>query len=121
VLWQGLTGWPKLHFQVWCQDQHGRTDLCESPRTKTCSLRREWRAHTSPDAHTHDCERLGRVHGAGGYGFCHVPTSPGMHKLECVTWCPQGTAPEQLSGTNPRTHARVPPGFRLPLPAPPPV
>jgi len=29
---QGLTGWPKLHFQVWCQDQHGRTDLCECRR-----------------------------------------------------------------------------------------
>ena len=49
----------------------------------------------------HAAQQLGRVHGAGGYGFCHVPTSPGMHRLECVTWCPQGTAPEQLSGTSP--------------------
>lgn len=26
---RGLAGWPKLHFQVWNQDVHGRNDLCE--------------------------------------------------------------------------------------------
>lgn len=26
---RGLAGWPKLHFQVWAQDVHGRNDLCE--------------------------------------------------------------------------------------------
>jgi hypothetical protein len=26
---KGLTGWPKLHFQVWGQDVHGRNDVCE--------------------------------------------------------------------------------------------
>jgi hypothetical protein len=26
---KGLTGWPKLHFQVWSQDVHGRNDICE--------------------------------------------------------------------------------------------
>lgn len=25
---KGLTGWPKLHFQVWSQDVHGRNDIC---------------------------------------------------------------------------------------------
>jgi len=30
-----------------------------------------------------------------GYGFCHVPTAPGNHKLECVTWRPVGTFAEQ--------------------------
>ena len=24
------------------------------------------------------------------YGFCHIPTSPGEHKIECVTWRPVG-------------------------------
>ena len=27
---KGLTGWPKLHFQIWSQDVHGRNDICES-------------------------------------------------------------------------------------------
>mmetsp|Transcript_13953 Transcript_13953/g.44311 ORF Transcript_13953/g.44311 Transcript_13953/m.44311 type:complete len:177 (-) Transcript_13953:1787-2317(-) len=25
---KSLTGWPKLHFQVWKQDMHGRNDIC---------------------------------------------------------------------------------------------
>ena len=25
---KGLTGWPKLHFQIWSQDLHGRNDIC---------------------------------------------------------------------------------------------
>ncbi|GAX75422.1 hypothetical protein CEUSTIGMA_g2866.t1 [Chlamydomonas eustigma] len=25
---KGLTGWPKLYFQVWTQDIHGRNDIC---------------------------------------------------------------------------------------------
>ena len=24
-----------------------------------------------------------------GYGFCHVPTGPGMHEVEVCTWCPR--------------------------------
>lgn len=32
-----------------------------------------------------------------GYGFCHVPSSPGFHQLECVTWRPLGTWQEQVS------------------------
>lgn len=31
-----------------------------------------------------------------GYGFCHIPTSPGMHTLQCVTWQPVGSFREQL-------------------------
>lgn len=26
---RGLSGWPKLHFQIWSQDKHGRNELCE--------------------------------------------------------------------------------------------
>ncbi|XP_038623327.1 B9 domain-containing protein 2 [Tachyglossus aculeatus] len=33
-----------------------------------------------------------------GYGFCHVPTSPGSHRLECVTWRPLGSWQERLAG-----------------------
>ena len=31
-----------------------------------------------------------------GYGFIHIPTSPGAHKLECVTWKPNGTFQEEI-------------------------
>ncbi|XP_065176798.1 B9 domain-containing protein 2-like isoform X2 [Sycon ciliatum] len=36
-------------------------------------------------------------HPLGGYGFCHLPTTPGSHQLQCVTWKPRGTARDQLS------------------------
>jgi B9 domain-containing protein 2 len=39
-------------------------------------------------------------HGArdlAGYGFCHVPTSAGMHEVDVVTWCPEGTSMEKLT------------------------
>ncbi|XP_032984651.1 B9 domain-containing protein 2 isoform X2 [Rhinolophus ferrumequinum] len=32
-----------------------------------------------------------------GYGFCHVPSSPGTHKLDCPTWRPLGSWREQLA------------------------
>jgi B9 domain-containing protein 2 len=32
-----------------------------------------------------------------GYGYCHVPTSPGIHDIECPTWRPVGTARERLT------------------------
>ncbi|KAM9168549.1 LOW QUALITY PROTEIN: B9 domain-containing protein 2 [Mergus octosetaceus] len=32
-----------------------------------------------------------------GYGFCHVPSTPGCHSLTCVTWRPRGTWWERLS------------------------
>lgn len=32
-----------------------------------------------------------------GYGFCHIPTSPGIHNIECPTWRPAGTFREQIS------------------------
>ena len=31
-----------------------------------------------------------------GYGFIHIPTSPGTHDIECVTWRPAGTYREQI-------------------------
>ena len=33
-----------------------------------------------------------------GYGFCHVPTVPGMHRVECVTWKPTGSFKDQFTG-----------------------
>lgn len=39
------------------------------------------------------------VHGRSqlyGYGFVHVPTSPGLHELECMTWKPVGSRQEEL-------------------------
>lgn len=34
-----------------------------------------------------------------GYGFCHLPTSPGHHVLRCPTWQPVGSFREQLLQT----------------------
>ncbi|NWU73975.1 B9D2 protein, partial [Pterocles burchelli] len=57
---KGLQGWPKLHLQVWHQDELGRSEVL-------------------------------------GYGFCHVPVTPGCHPLACVTWRPRGTWRERWS------------------------
>jgi B9 domain-containing protein 2 len=32
-----------------------------------------------------------------GYGFCQIPTAPGMHEVECVTWRPVGSFWEEVS------------------------
>lgn len=32
-----------------------------------------------------------------GYGFCHIPTSPGFHELTCSTWRPTGTISQQIA------------------------
>ncbi|CAN0395441.1 unnamed protein product, partial [Laminaria digitata] len=32
-----------------------------------------------------------------GYGMCFIPTSPGRHELDCVTWRPQGTITDRMS------------------------
>jgi B9 domain-containing protein 2 len=31
-----------------------------------------------------------------GYGVCHVPTTPGMHEIECVCWKPVGSFLDQM-------------------------
>lgn len=31
-----------------------------------------------------------------GYGFLHLPTSPGTHHLTCVTWRPTGSLSEEI-------------------------
>lgn len=67
---RALSGWPRLHFQVWTLDSSGRTDIC-------------------------------------GYGFCHVPTAPGMFELECPTWLPQGSAAERMASFFVGGHPRL--------------
>ena len=32
-----------------------------------------------------------------GYGYCHIPTSPGMHDVECPVWRPIGSLREQIT------------------------
>lgn len=32
-----------------------------------------------------------------GYGFCHVPTSPGTHHIDCPMWRPAGSTQEQIT------------------------
>ena len=60
MLFFAVSGWPKMHFQVYHQDSFGRNELY-------------------------------------GYGFCHIPTSPGIHKIDCPTWQPSGTFFESVS------------------------
>ncbi|NXX09419.1 B9D2 protein, partial [Larus smithsonianus] len=31
-----------------------------------------------------------------GYGFCHLPATPGWHALTCLTWRPRGSWRERL-------------------------
>lgn len=33
---QALTGWPKLHFQIWSMDIHGEVDLCKNRKANEC-------------------------------------------------------------------------------------
>jgi hypothetical protein len=39
-LCRGLSGWPKLHLQVWSLDKHGRADICKPSCTawRACQL-----------------------------------------------------------------------------------
>lgn len=32
-----------------------------------------------------------------GYGFLHIPTTPGMHELKCSLWRPLGTDADELA------------------------
>ncbi|GLH11916.1 hypothetical protein R5R35_011715 [Gryllus longicercus] len=41
-------------------------------------------------------DRFGRCE-IYGYGFIHVPTTPGNHVLECVTWRPVGSMRDQIN------------------------
>ena len=50
-------------------------------------------------------DRYGRVELAG-YGCCIIPTSPGTHQLQCVTWRPTGTLREQFSSARPQPGRR---------------
>lgn len=57
---KGIQGWPKIHLQVYHQDEFGRNELY-------------------------------------GYGFLYMPTSPGIHKLTCVTWRPIGSLKDEVT------------------------
>lgn len=39
---------------------------------------------------THGCNEI------AGYGFCHVPTSPGMHEVTIACWVPEGSLGERF-------------------------
>lgn len=45
---------------------------------------------------------------AAGYGMLFVPSSPGSYDLDCVTWRPQGTLTDRLSGETTTLHALPP-------------
>ena len=109
-LCRGLSGWPKLHIQVWSLDKHGRADICErraGPRSVGCcsagqaaerraGVGRRWQpaASLQPAGGEGPGGRPGRADGcsalsAGGYGFCHMPTASGTYELDCPTWLPE--------------------------------
>nr|XP_015296649.2 B9 domain-containing protein 2 isoform X2 [Macaca fascicularis] len=63
------------------------------------SLFCKWGIHTGwPRLHFQvwSQDSFGRCQLAG-YGFCHVPSSPGTHQLACPTWRPLGSWREQLA------------------------
>ncbi|MBW00609.1 B9 domain-containing protein 2, partial [Eschrichtius robustus] len=71
----------------------GATGFSES------SLFCKWGIHTGwPRLHLQvwSQDSFGRCQLAG-YGFCHVPSSPGTHQLDCPTWRPLGSWREQLA------------------------
>ena len=35
-----------------------------------------------------------------GYGFAHIPTQPGTHKIEIYTWRPVGSLMDQVYGNS---------------------
>ena len=41
-------------------------------------------------------DSLGRSY-LGGYGFCALPMSPGIHDIDVNLWCPVGTKVEELT------------------------
>ena len=87
---KGLTGWPKLHFQVWSQDVHGRNDICECCTRMIMNFVGGACTAFEP---MHCMATMARLPFillcAGGYGFCHVPTAPGMYEIDCPTWIPE--------------------------------
>ena len=52
-----------------------------------CSSLKDW-PKISVEVWSHDS--FGR-NILAGYGCCFVPTSPGMHHVDCVMWLPEGT------------------------------
>lgn len=83
---QGLQGWPKLYFQVWHEDFFGRNELCKYSFNYI---------HTFIHLY---CSSIHLFISLDGYGFCHVPTVPGIHDVECVTWRPVGSYRDQFTG-----------------------
>lgn len=78
---QGLSGWPKLHFQVWSRQKAGRAKIRE--------LKHPGRGFHLLNNVKEPSSVSSRLPAPGGYGFCHVPTMAGVHKVSCSTWVPQ--------------------------------
>jgi hypothetical protein len=122
---KGLSGWPKLHLQVYSMDVHGRVQLCgyhprfghawqqrtgSRPTALTFVLYSEQRNIQFHAAGIRDTESvlpeyvwLLGVLPAGGYGFCHVPTAPGVYELDCPTWLPEVRSRETAAAAAART------------------
>ncbi|KAI8916112.1 ciliary basal body-associated, B9 protein-domain-containing protein [Gorgonomyces haynaldii] len=46
--------------------------------------------------HLESSNRRALCNELNGYGFVHIPTTPGLHELEIATWRPIGNLKEQL-------------------------
>uniref|UniRef100_A0A1I8I2H3 B9 domain-containing protein 2 n=1 Tax=Macrostomum lignano TaxID=282301 RepID=A0A1I8I2H3_9PLAT len=116
---RGLQGWPKLHFEarisLSISEQAAKSDIL----SKFCSAVkpsdslapqhlmvrvRAW-THTfignGPDIYFKKSQVF-HYDWAGrsslvGYGFAHVPSQPGLHKIDCVTWRPTGSFMDEVS------------------------
>lgn len=107
---RGLSGWPKLHVQVWSQDVHGRNELseCLGPR----------------QAHRHMCERTARRLGfASQIRICRLALCKytsllhGTRGSSCVHTRSGYSLFEQVTDADMHACASLPRGLRL-LPRP---
>ena len=106
----GLGGWPKLYVELGFLDSHGRSDLSASfslylflSAFLSMSLSIAASFFDAPIlriwycSHTQYFCLLFLLAPTGGYGFCHVPTTPGKHSLHIPVFRPRGSAFDAVS------------------------
>uniref|UniRef100_A0A1I8HZI6 B9 domain-containing protein 2 n=1 Tax=Macrostomum lignano TaxID=282301 RepID=A0A1I8HZI6_9PLAT len=78
---RGLQGWPKLHFEARISLSIKRLNQIFYSNFPQRVFHYDWAGRSS----------------LVGYGFAHVPSQPGLHKIDCVTWRPTGSFMDEVS------------------------
>nr|XP_031537681.1 B9 domain-containing protein 2 isoform X3 [Vicugna pacos] len=90
----------RRRFHLWAMAEvHVIGQIMGATGFSESSLFCKWGVHTGwPRLHLQvwSQDSFGRCQ-LEGYGFCHVPSSPGTHQLDCPTWRPLGSWREQLA------------------------